>query len=321
MSMEKGDTLTQNREEDKPVELRVLRYFLAVVRMQSISAAAEELHITQPTLSRQLMELEEELGAKLFDRGRKNRRVALTEAGKRLHRQAEEIVALADKTLRSFQAPQEEISGEIAIGGGETDAMRLVARAARALTREHPNIRYHLYSGNAEDVTERLDKGLLDFGILIEPVSLERYDYIQLPAADTWGLLMRRDHPLARKRDLTVEDLYDYPQIRTTSKMAEFCNYDATLPFDVYGSVEKNVFTNNRCTLYDMLAATDAVFLGIKSQYVTEFHPGLETRPLPGDDREWSVYYVKLKSTPLQPYAQRFLQILKELAQAENSNE
>ena len=133
--MEKGDTLTQNREEDKPVELRVLRYFLAVVRMQSISAAAEELHITQPTLSRQLMELEEELGAKLFDRGRKNRRVALTEAGKRLHRQAEEIVALADKTLRSFQAPQEEISGEIAIGGGETDAMRLVARAARALNR------------------------------------------------------------------------------------------------------------------------------------------------------------------------------------------
>ena len=117
--MEKGDTLTQNREEDKPVELRVLRYFLAVARMQSISAAAEELHITQPTLSRQLMELEEELGAKLFDRGRKNRRVALTEAGKRLHRQAEEIVALADKTLRSFQAPQKEISGEIAIGGAD----------------------------------------------------------------------------------------------------------------------------------------------------------------------------------------------------------
>lgn len=193
--MEKGDTLTQNREEDKPVELRVLRYFLAVARMQSISAAAEELHITQPTLSRQLMELEEELGAKLFDRGRKNRRVALTEAGKRLHRQAEEIVALADKTLRSFQAPQKEISGEIAIGGRGDRRHASVAPGARALTREHPNIRYHLYSGNAEDVTERLDKGLLDFGILIEPVSLERYDYIQLPAADTWGLLMRRDHP------------------------------------------------------------------------------------------------------------------------------
>ena len=219
--MEKGDTLTQNREEDKPVELRVLRYFLAVARMQSISAAAEELHITQPTLSRQLMELEEELGAKLFDRGRKNRRVALTEAGKRLHRQAEEIVALADKTLRSFQAPQKEISGEIAIGGGETDAMRLVARAARALTREHPNIRYHLYSGNAEDVTERLDKGLLDFGILIEPVSLERYDYIQLPAADTWGLLMRRDHPLARKQVICPGDLLGVPLLVSRQRMVD----------------------------------------------------------------------------------------------------
>ena len=219
--MEKGDTLTQNREEDKPVDLRVLRYFLAVARMQSISAAAEELHITQPTLSRQLMELEEELGAKLFDRGRKNRRVALTEAGKRLHRQAEEIVALADKTLRSFQAPQKEISGEIAIGGGETDAMRLVARAARALTREHPNIRYHLYSGNAEDVTERLDKGLLDFGILIEPVSLERYDYIQLPAADTWGLLMRRDHPLARKQVICPGDLLGVPLLVSRQRMVD----------------------------------------------------------------------------------------------------
>lgn len=89
--------------------------------------------------------------------------------------------------------------------------MRLVARAARALTREHPNIRYHLYSGNAEDVTERLDKGLLDFGILIEPVSLERYDYIQLPAADTWGLLMRRDHPLARKQVICPGDLLGFP--------------------------------------------------------------------------------------------------------------
>ena len=217
--MEKGDTLTQNREEDKPVELRVLRYFLAVVRMQSISAAAEELHITQPTLSRQLMELEEELGAKLFDRGRKNRRVALTEAGKRLHRQAEEIVALADKTLRSFQAPQKEISGEIAIGGGETDAMRLVARAARALTREHPNIRYHLYSGNADDVTERLDKGLLDFGVLIEPANMKKYDYIRLPATDTWGLLMPRDCPLAARPVIRPQDLWDLPLITSQQSM------------------------------------------------------------------------------------------------------
>lgn len=125
--MEKGDTLTQNREEDKPVELRVLRYFLAVARMQSISAAAEELHITQPTLSRQLMELEEELGAKSLTgeeepAGCPDRGGQTSAPGSRRR-----LWALADKTLRSFQAPQKEISGEIAIGGGETDAMRLVA--------------------------------------------------------------------------------------------------------------------------------------------------------------------------------------------------
>ena len=226
--MEKGDTLTQNREEDKPVELRVLRYFLAVARMQSISAAAEELHITQPTLSRQLMELEEELGKFL-------RKPGIVTFGTGFQSNVGIISALvgrhdyvicdrenhADKTLRSFQAPQKEISGEIAIGGGETDAMRLVARAARALTREHPNIRYHLYSGNAEDVTERLDKGLLDFGILIEPVSLERYDYIQLPAADTWGLLMRRDHPLARKQVICPGDLLGVPLLVSRQRMVD----------------------------------------------------------------------------------------------------
>ena len=151
------------------MELRVLRYFLTVAQAESISAAAEVLHVTQPTLSRQLMELEAELGTKLFARGRKKRRMALTEAGSRLRWQAEEILALADKTLASFQGGTEEVAGEVAIGGGESRAMALVARAFQTLHQRHPGILCHLYSGNAQDVTERLDKGLLDFGVLIEP--------------------------------------------------------------------------------------------------------------------------------------------------------
>ena len=201
------------------MEIRVLRYFLAVAREESISGAAENLHITQPTLSRQLMELEEELGTKLFNRGKKNRKVTLTDEGMRLRRRAEEIVTLTDKTQAEFNSADETISGEIYIGGGETDAMRLIARTAKKLQSSHPHIKYHLFSGNADDVAERLDKGLLDFGIFIEPANMEKYDYIRLPATDTWGLLMRRDSPLAQKESIKAEDLRNIPLITSRQSM------------------------------------------------------------------------------------------------------
>lgn len=193
------------------MELRVLRYFLAVAREESISGAADYLHITQPTLSRQLMELEEELGTKLFLRGKRNRRVRLTDEGMLLRRRAEEIVELADKTEAEFTAKDERISGEVYIGSGETDAMRLIAQTAQNLRKEYPHIRYHLFSGNADDVMERLDKGLLDFGLLIGSANIEKYDHIQLPATDTWGLLMRKDSPLAQKDAIRPQDLKGIP--------------------------------------------------------------------------------------------------------------
>ena len=193
------------------MELRVLRYFLAVAREESISGAADYLHITQPTLSRQLMELEEELGTKLFLRGKRNRRVRLTDEGMLLRRRAEEIVELADKTEAEFTAKDEWISGEVYIGSGETDAMRLIAQTAQNLRKEYPHIRYHLFSGNADDVMERLDKGLLDFGLLIGSANIEKYDHIQLPATDTWGLLMRKDSPLAQKDVIRPQDLKGIP--------------------------------------------------------------------------------------------------------------
>ena len=202
------------------MEVRVLRYFLAVAREESISGAAEYLHLTQPTLSRQLMDLEMELGKKLLVRG--SRRVTLTEEGLLLRRRAEEILELVEKTESEFHAADRaEITGDIYIGGGETQAMRLLAQTAKGLQADYPHIRYHLFSGNAEDVTERLDKGLLDFGILIEPVDLSRYDYIKLPAADTWGVLMRKDSPLAQKECIQPKDLWPLPLLTSRQVMAQ----------------------------------------------------------------------------------------------------
>ena len=201
------------------MELRVLRYFLAVAREENITAAANSLHVTQPTLSRQLRDLEEELGQKLLIRG--NHRMTLTAEGMLLRKRAEEIVAMADKTEEEFRAMKGDLSGDIYIGGGETDAMNLIAAVCRELQEAHSGIRYHLFSGNAQDVTERLDKGLLDFGLLIQPTDIAKYDYLSLPAKDTWGVILRRDAPLAAKSCVQVEDLVGVPLIFSRQALEE----------------------------------------------------------------------------------------------------
>lgn len=201
------------------MEVRVLRYFLAVAREESISGAAEYLHLTQPTLSRQLMDLEAELGKKLFVRG--SRKISLTEDGLLLRKRAGEIIELVEKTESEFRQPAEEIAGDICIGSGETDAVRLIAQTAKELQALYPQIRYHLHSGNADDVTERLDKGLLDFGILIEPFDMKKYDCIKLPATDTWGVLMRRDSPLAARESVRPEDLWEVPLLISRQSMVK----------------------------------------------------------------------------------------------------
>ena len=201
------------------MELRVLRYFLAVAREGNITAAANSLHMTQPTLSRQLRDLEEELGQKLLVRG--NHRMTLTAEGMFLRKRAEEIVAMADKTEEEFRAMKGDLSGDIYIGDGETDAMNLIAAVCQELQEEHPGIRYHFFSGNAQDVTERLDKGLLDFGLLIQPTDIAKYDYLSLPAKDTWGVILRRDAPLAAKSRARAEDLADVPLIFSRQALEE----------------------------------------------------------------------------------------------------
>lgn len=199
------------------MDIRTLQYFLTVAREESITKAAEKLHMTQPPLSRQLIELENELGKKLFIRG--NRKITLTEEGLFLKKRAEEIIELTKRTKAEISSSNEDISGKIYIGSGETEGIRIIAKVAKKVHLKHPNINYHLFSGNSEDVAERLDKDLLDFGILVEPADFQKYDFIKLPAKSRWGLLMRRDHPLAQKEEITPTDLSNIPLITSRQSL------------------------------------------------------------------------------------------------------
>ena len=199
------------------MELRTLRYFLAVAQAKTISAAAEALHVTQPTLSRQMQELEEELGKTLFLRGKRS--ITLTEEGTFFRKRAQEILSLLEKTTAELRAPDELLSGDIHIGGGETDAIRLLARAARRMRQDHPHVTFHIFSGNAEDVMEKIDRDLVDFGLFIEPVDLAGYEFFRLPVKDRWGVLMRKDAPLAARTSITPADLRGLPLLVSRQNM------------------------------------------------------------------------------------------------------
>lgn len=201
------------------MEIRVLQYFLAIAREESISGAAEYLHITQPTLSRQMKDLEDEFGKQLFIRG--NRKITLTDDGMLLRKRAEEIINLVDKTQIEMNSSNNQLNGDIYIGGGETEGLQLITKIIKEMQNEHPQVKFHLYSGNAADVSERLDKGLIDFGLVIKPANIYKYDYIDLPATDVWGVLMRKDSPLAKLDKITVNDIKNLPVICSRQALAE----------------------------------------------------------------------------------------------------
>ena len=193
------------------MELRVLRYFLVVAREENITRASQLLHITQPTLSRQLIHLEEELGVKLFKRSKY--RIILTDEGMLLRRRAQELVDLADKTEREFQRHEEELSGEIAIGCGESNSMSFLSTQMAAFRKEHPLVSFNIYSATADDIKDRLENGILDIGLLAEPVEIGRYDFIRMPRQDVWGVLVRSDSALASLEHVTPRDLLGVPLI------------------------------------------------------------------------------------------------------------
>lgn len=201
------------------MEIRVLRYFLEVAREENITRAAAYLHVSQPTMSRQLKELEEELGKKLFIRS--NYSVKLTEEGMLLRKRAEDILDMVDKTSAEFKALDEINGGDIHVGCAESEGMRCFFHAAKELQRKYPNICYHFYSSGTDAIDERLDKGLLDFAIIVQEVDLTKYNYIKMPVADTWGLFMRKDSPLAVKEAITQEDILNLPLICSRQSMKE----------------------------------------------------------------------------------------------------
>lgn len=187
------------------MEIRVLRYFLEIAREENMSRAAEKLHVTQPTLSKQMKDLEQELGKKLFHRGSTS--VSLTDEGMLLRKRAEDILDMVDKTADEFKSLDNIAGGEVYIGCAESHQIKHLAQAIKKFKEKYPLFRYHLTSGNTEQVTERLDRGLIDFAVIVEPPNLAKYNYLEVPEVNTWGLVIRKDDVLSQKEKICIDDL------------------------------------------------------------------------------------------------------------------
>ncbi len=227
------------------MEIRVLRYFLTVVREQGINRAAEVLHITQPTLSRQLLQLEEEVGVKLFHRGA--RKITLTNEGILLRRRAEEILSLVDKTEKELAEQEELVEGRIVIGSGELAAVQCLPKIIESFHKKYPLVSYDIFTATADLVKEQIEKGLVDIGLLLEPVDIEKFDFIRLGQKERWVVLMRPDSPLARKEVICAQDLTGVSLIlpRRLNVQNELSNWFGELFQDVQILFTSNLSTNS----------------------------------------------------------------------------
>lgn len=261
------------------MEFRVLKYFLMVAREENITHAAELLHITQPTLSRQMIQLEEELGVKLFQRSK--HRIILTEDGMLLRRRAEEIVALAEKTIEDMQHKTTQLTGKISIGSGELKSSRFLAELIASFHNEHPQVQFEIYSGNSDNIKERIDRGILDLGLLSEPVDISKYNFVRTPFKERWGVLVNDDSELAEKKEVTPKDVSRYPIIMTQRELVrnELMNW-----FGDYADQLQNVAAGN--LLYNMAALArcrlgNAITIELNCSYdglrFIPFQPALET--------------------------------------------
>lgn len=201
------------------MELRILKYFLVVAREENITKAASMLHITQPTLSRQLMQLEEELDVKLFQRS--NHKIILMEDGMLLKRRAQELVSLSKKTIQELSHKDQVLSGEIVIGCGETKSMAFLADQIRTFQKEHSQVQFHIHSAIADDIKERLEKGTLDIGLLMEPVDIGKYEFIRMPLKERWGIVAWKDSRLTSKSTIHPEDLLEIPLLMVKREMVK----------------------------------------------------------------------------------------------------
>ena len=201
------------------MEFRVLKYFLMVAREENITKAAALLHLTQPTLSRQLMQLEAELGVKLFHRSKHS--IILTEDGMLLKRRAQEIISLSDKTVQELSHKEDVLSGEIAIGCGETKNMLFLSEQIKKFRQKYPLVQFSIHSAIADDIKERIEKGILDIGLLMEPVDVGKYEFIRMPQKEKWGILVRKDSELAAKESINPKDLTNVPLIMVKRELVK----------------------------------------------------------------------------------------------------
>ena len=266
------------------MELRTLQYFLAVTKEENITRAAQSLHISQPYLSKQLMDLEMELGKQLLIRGK--RKITLTEDGILLRKRAEEIISLVEKTESDLTFNTNQISGEITIGGNSTNT---VLEAATKLRQHHKGVHFQFYSSDATDVQERLEHGSIDFAILLQPVDITEYNVLNLPETSYWGLFMKSDDSLAKKETITKEDIQNIPLI--------FHRIAATY----------NVI-NGSCTKF--LNTNLGYFLTTRDLLENKLEPDYCFKPL---DPPLTIQYALIwkRSASLSKPAQAFLEALK----------
>ncbi len=288
------------------MELRVLQYFLTVTREQSILGAAQALHLSQPTLSRQLREMEEELGKQLCIRS--NGKMPLTEEGLPLRKRAVEILSLGDRTKDEISLSDEVIAGDIHIGAGESEGIRFLVRAAKALQEEYPLVRFHNVSGDRVMVMEDLDKGLLDFGVVFGKIDDSKYESLKVPYTERFGVLMRRDDPLARKETITTEDLQGKPLILSRQREGY-----GVLPQHMEG--QRGVATSN--LLFNAsIMAEEGMGYAISFDHIVNVSGDspLCFRPLEGQP-EIEMHVVWKKYQVFTKAGQKFLDKLREMAE------
>ncbi|HIX12284.1 MAG TPA: LysR family transcriptional regulator [Candidatus Anaerofilum faecale] len=255
------------------MEIRVLKYFLLVAREENITKAANLLHLTQPTLSRQLMQLEEELGVQLFRRSK--HRIILTEEGMLLRRRAEEIVALADKTKDDLQRREEQLSGTVAVGSGELQSSRFLAQLLTAFQEKNPLVSFAIYSGNSDNIKERIERGLLDVGLLQEPVDITKYRFVRTPGREQWGVLVREDSELASRERVGPADLATVPLILPERETVqnELLNWFGPYAERLYVTATGNL-------LYNLASLARDCGSGVLTLNLDCTYPGLRFVPL-----------------------------------------
>lgn len=288
------------------MEIRVLRYFLEIARAGNMTRAAETLHVSQPTLSKQIKDLEQELGKKLFRRS--SSAMTLTDEGMLLRKRAEDIVAMVDKTSDEFKSMNDITSGEVHIGCAESHQVKYLAQTIKEFKVKYPMFRFHLTSGNTEQVAERLDRGLIDFAVIVEPPNLSKYNYLELPEADVWGLVMKKEDPLARKETICFEDLPGLELICSAQGMkfdiSRWCGEKADM-LDLSGTIN--------------LAYNGSVFVREGLGYMLTFDRLINTGPESGlcfrplePLLETKMYVIWKKYQVFTPIAQLLLDELKE---------